>query len=174
MISVPLAALFPITLRPVPDSNEAMGDLLSLSAFLDGRAWAHFWKEEDVLLPQLLEVLPEARCRIRSVLGGHNELRRANDRFQTSVASRSANGYAAEAIAAIRESGGGVIALLREHLPVEEEMLFAEAEARLSKARGTRLLDAFKVIDEDIAWSCEQLEGYSPSTTHSAWWAAAQ
>ena len=153
----------------LPESEGALDDLLGLSAFLDGRAWAHFWKEEDVLIPQLIAASPEAQCRIRVMLGEHEDLRHANERFQ-----RAVNGYLEDTggsggISAIQQSGMRILVLLRNHLPAENEALFAEADERLSRALDRQILDAFDAVDKDLAWCCEQLDGYSPSFSRSSW-----
>jgi hemerythrin-like domain-containing protein len=65
-------------------------------------------------------------------------------------------------MAAVRESGRRIVALLRHHIPAEDRALLAVADAHLDESQDQRILDTFKTIEADLAWAFENLQEFYP------------
>jgi iron-sulfur cluster repair protein YtfE (RIC family) len=133
-----------------------------LGAFFRTEIWALVWKEEDALFPAVRPFVPREQDAIAQMCLEHAELRKANDRFQSAISALRAGTGNGESVAAVRESGARMIALLRDHIPAEDEALLAVADAHLDQAQDQRMLDTFGAIEADLAWAFENLQEFYP------------
>jgi hemerythrin-like domain-containing protein len=145
------------------DEPEAVLPVIKeLGAFFRTEIWNLVWKEEDALFPEIRPFIPRAENAIAQMCREHTELRRANERFQSAISAHLAGSGNGETMAAVRESGGRIVALLRHHIPAEDRALLAVADAHLDKSQDQRILDTFKTIEADLAWAFENLQEFYP------------
>jgi hypothetical protein len=65
-------------------------------------------------------------------------------------------------MAAVQESGAQIVALLRTHIPAEDEALLAVADAYLGEQQDQQILHTFETIEADLAWGFENLQEFCP------------
>lgn len=114
-----------------------------ITGFADG---AHHRKEEDLLFPALEEAgLPRYGGPIGVMLAEHEE-GRAYTAALREAAGRLAAGDAAAA-AAVAENALGYVALLRQHIMKEDNILFAMAKRVLGPEAEATLVDGFAEVE---------------------------
>jgi hemerythrin-like domain-containing protein len=128
------------------EPDAIMSDLKELGAFFKTEIWTHFTKEEDALFPEMKKFIPGGGP-IGQMLIEHEQLREANERFQSGVQGYLKDPSNGRAVALIRENGGRIIALLRDHIYKEDNILFMMANMHLTNAQNRRILDLFERIE---------------------------
>ena len=130
-----------------PDAIRS--DLKELGAFFRTEIWTHFTKEEDALFPEMKKFLPGGGP-IGQMLIEHEHLREANERFQSGVDGYLRDPNDGQATALIRDNGGHIVALLRDHIYKEDNILFMMANMHLTDAQNRRILDLFEEIEAGV------------------------
>lgn len=114
-----------------------------ITDFTDG---AHHQKEERHLFPALEAAgFPRSGGPVAVMLHEHEEGRR-HTRGLRSAAERLAAGESAAALAVV-EHALGYVALLRQHIQKEDQVLFMMAKRALAPEVGAVLTEAFAAID---------------------------
>ena len=144
------------------EPGAVVADLKELGAFFRAGIWTLVWKEEDALFPKIKQFVTRESSPIKQMLLEHAELRRANERFQTGVDAYSGDPGNSDAVVLIREGGGHIIELLRNHFRKEDDVLLTVADAHLDESQDRQILTAFETIQADLDWCFENLEAFSP------------
>jgi hemerythrin-like domain-containing protein len=140
------------------EPEAVVADLKELGAFFRTGIWTLIWKEEDALFPEIKQFVSRENSPIKQMLLEHAELRRANERFQRGVNAYLGDPGNREAVALIRESGGHIIELLRNHFRKEDDVLLTIADTRLNESRDRQILTVFETIEADLGWCFANLE----------------
>jgi iron-sulfur cluster repair protein YtfE (RIC family) len=143
------------------EPRTILDDLQALRSFFKQDIWALVWKEEDVLFPEVGRSAPREKRLFRRMLADHKSLRKVHERFQNGVDSYLGEPSNEQAIASLRENGQQIVDLLRDHI-LEESSVLEAAVACMDEAQSWRIHERFEVIDADLAWAFEQLEGFYP------------
>ena len=127
------------------DEVDAARVLVFLRSFADA---AHHAKEEDALFPKLIEKgLPAKGGPVSVMLEEHEEGRRLVSEMGEHL-DRAAQGAELD-MDAFARAGRAFVALLRDHIDKENEVLFPMAERILSQDDAAELANAFDDRDGD-------------------------
>lgn len=133
------------------EPDAVTSGLKELGAFFKTEIWTHFAKEEDALFPEMEQFIPREAGPIGQMLIEHEDLRETNERFQRGVDGYLRDPSDGEAAALIRENGGRIVVVLRDHIYKEDNILFMMADMHLSEVQNRRILDLFKRIEAEGA-----------------------
>jgi hemerythrin-like domain-containing protein len=136
--------------------------LEEMADFFRTGMWSLVWKEEDALYPAVKPFLPRQGDALARMRRDHAELRRANERFQRAARAYLSGMGNGGTIDAVRESGARIVALLRDHIPAEDEALFTVADAHIGEAEDRRIVNTLETIEADLAWGFENLQEFYP------------
>jgi hemerythrin-like domain-containing protein len=127
----------------------AVEDAEAMVEFFKGFAdTCHHAKEEEFLFPVLEEIgVSRNGGPIGLMLAEHEQGRRYVRDMQAALGTLKAGKE--DAVVGLRDAAAGYIDLLRRHIRKEDEVLFEIAAERLSKARLTRLAEAFDRLEQE-------------------------
>ena len=107
----------------------------------------HHAKEEDLLFPALIEHgVPEGGCPIGGLLGDHGRGRKLVGRLAEAIEDYEAS--PAEALATMRESIEGIVALYPGHIWKEDEMVFPLVDRLFSAEQKQALHEGFCRVED--------------------------
>ncbi|MBI2869838.1 MAG: hemerythrin domain-containing protein [Chloroflexi bacterium] len=144
---------FEKALEDLGDRARASRPLEELTRFFDKDFWVHFGKEEDALFPELEKFIPRNAGPIGIMLMEHEDLRRTNDEIQRAAASYLAGNNDTPNREKLQDSGRHFIAVLRDHIFKEDNILFSMADAHLDAAQAAAVLRRFAEIEKPEAGS---------------------
>ena len=137
-------------INSLDEPNAVLSDLKKLGAFFKTEIWTHFSKEEEALFPEIEQFVPREEGPTGQMFVEHEDLRETNGRFQKGVNRYLKDPGDEQAAALIRENGGHIVGLLREHIYKEDNILFMMADMHLDEAQKQRVLDLFGKIEAGV------------------------
>lgn len=133
------------------DSSPDLSSLNEYGRFFKKEIWAHFAKEEEALFPEIEKFLPREGGPTGVMLMEHNDLRKANERFQAALGCLNEDLKDIKAKDTIRKEGSAIIYVLRGHIDKENNILFMMADMHLDSQQNKRVLELFQKIDQKYA-----------------------
>jgi len=131
------------------DLDERAGyEIIDIGKFFDNEVKLHFLMEEEVLFP-LMDAMPGAASGPLSVMNvEHKEFYELNGQLQSLTKNLAAGKDISELSNELRDTGGAIIGLLREHIDKEENVLFGMAENFLEETALTDAAEKMRAMEE--------------------------
>ncbi|MBI2860250.1 MAG: hemerythrin domain-containing protein [Chloroflexi bacterium] len=131
------------------DSKQEVAERLKeLAGFFAVDFWLHFAKEEEALFPEIEKFIPRDGGPTGMMLIEHEDLRNTNARIQEAVSQYLSGSDAPETREVIRKKGIYFIALLREHITKEDNILFMMADMHMDGNQAEKVLKLFGEIEK--------------------------
>lgn len=137
------------TIEKIEDGKDTdRKSIEEILCFFNSKFWLHFDKEEQTVFPELSTYLGGGRGKpsgpVVAMLDEHQTLRESNKRMQSAYKNFETNSniFTSEA----RNFTG----LLRQHIKMEEEMLFPMADNSLDHSLDDEWLKIFELLERNV------------------------